>query len=145
MIDIQDLKNASESYANLIRQYVKDNSFLWRKLPYYCLMADGKSGYSDTYHTCYTTGCFQLGGFGSNPNNFVFVDCSNSTIVSFYTHKQLASDNAIISIPFNEYDVNKILNSLKKQASQPESHYIRPPNGDSNWRDKIMMEKNLYD
>ena len=118
MIEPQLLKTHKELIRGM-RKWSKSQAELWQQVPYWALMADGRSAWRTSYRQAYSCGVWTL-ALTSSGHYGAFVDCANGELIKDPTTLQRLSDLDVLQIGLKELDAAQILKVLRRQVADDE-------------------------
>jgi hypothetical protein len=137
---IKYLKDITEMRRQCFIDIVEKDSEKWKRLPYLCLLADGRGGYWDGNSRCYYHKTWALKSSLRNGVYTVFVDCK---IGKLFTHKSLATkfDSYLDQLDIEDFNIDKEIKNVLEYIAKDHTCYGNSFSDKD--RNKIMLEYNV--
>lgn len=118
--------------AQAIQAYSQSQANIWRQIPYWAVMANGRRGWSDQLSAIIHSGILRLEssvGFSVSGHYTAAVDLASGTIIGLRNLVQFdnippVEDRLLCFLSLAELDASLALEDLKQQAQQPFSSYM---------------------
>lgn len=139
-IDSSKVKLAQE-----IRDYVKSQTKLQRKIPLLALQASGRTGYQDNWDRAYSEGMQIITSSSSDGWYQIGVDCSTGELINypifcFDKKKKPAYDQDVINLSTVQLDAQTVLTALISETKVHHRNFYKSEEQVEKWREEMTRE-----
>jgi hypothetical protein len=129
-----------------IRNYIKSQRRLWRKVPWLALHANGQSGgFRDALQYCYLEGIWGIFvSMGDGHYQYVFVDCDSGEIVNSPSHPETDENVMRLLGYLDNLDAASVIERLEAKAREKTPRSAAKTHGElQEWREEIIERTGL--
>lgn len=130
----------------LVRELSREQVDIWKRVPYWALMSEGRDGYVGRRQTAYKDGLWSVGSAQLGYYEMA-VDLDNGELVRVRNPQELSSDSAMLRLiagGLEQLNAQSVLERLTEEAVMPVSPYAsRTPEELAAWHREQMEVYNV--